>query len=173
MTLESRAPAPPDIYEVLAQLEIPYERHDHEPVFTCDELARAMPDNGDAAHTKNLFLRDKKGRRHWLVVTLCSKAVDLRALAERLGADTLSFGSAERLAARLQITPGAVTALAVVSDPGHDVELVIDADVWQYDALCCHPLVNTSTLVLSRKNLQRFFDFTGHVPRIVKVPARP
>ena len=48
----------------------------------------------------------------------------------------------------------------------------MDADVWRYDALCCHPLVNTSTLVLSRENLQRFFDFTGHVPRLVSVPAR-
>jgi Ala-tRNA(Pro) deacylase len=157
---------------VLARLEITYARHDHGPVYTCEEAARALPDIGDAAHTKNLFLRDKKGRRHWLVVTLCSKAVDLRQLAERVGADTLSFGSAERLAARLRITPGAVTALALVADPGHEVELVIDADAWRHDALCCHPLVNTSTLVLSRRDLQRFFDFTGHTPRIVNVPAR-
>lgn len=106
------------------------------------------------------------------MVTLCSKVVDLRLLAAPVGADTLSFGSAERFAAHLQITPGAATALALVADPRHEVELVVDADVWRHDAPCCHPLVNTSRLVLSREDLQRFFDFTGHVPRIVNVPAR-
>jgi Ala-tRNA(Pro) deacylase len=172
MPPEPHAPAPTDIYAVLARLNITYVRHDHEPVYTCDEAARAVPDLGGAAHTKNLFLRDKKGRRHWLVVTLCSKAVDLRALAATLGADNLSLGSPERLAAHLQITPGAVTALALVADERHAVELVIDADAWRHEALCCHPLVNTSTLVLSRADLQRFFDFTGHVPRVVRVPTR-
>lgn len=172
MPPEPQEPTPQDIFAVLERLQISYARHDHEPVFTCDEAARALPDIGAAAHTKNLFLRDKKGRRHWLVVTLCSKAVDLRALAERIGADNLSLGSAERLAARLQITPGAVTALALISDPGHAVELVVDADVWRHDTLCCHPLVNTSTLILSRGDLQRFFEFTGHTPLIVDVPTR-
>lgn len=164
--------APPDIFAALARLDIAYVRYDHPPVNTCEEATRALPDIGDAAHTKNLFLRDKKGRRHWLVVTLCSKAVDLRLLAPRLEADTLSFGSAERLAAHLQVTPGAVTALALIADTRHAVELVIDADVWRHDALCCHPLVNTATLVLSRDDLRRFFDFTGHAPRIVSVAAR-
>lgn len=165
-------PAPPDIFAVLARLGIAYVRHDHPPVYTCEEAVRALPDIGDAAHTKNLFLRDKKGRRHWLVVTLCSKAVDLRQLAPHLDADNLSFGSAERLASHLQITPGAVTALALIADTRHAVDLVIDADVWRHDALCCHPLVNTATLVLSREDLRRFFDFTGHTPRIVRVAAR-
>ena len=172
MPIEPPPPARADIYDVLAQLGISYVRHDHDPVYTCDEAARAVPDLGGAAHTKNLFLRDKKGRRHWLVVTLCSKAVDLRALAAVIGADNLSLGSPERLADRLQITPGAVTALALVADPQHAVKLVVDSDAWRYEALCCHPLVNTSTLVLARADLQRFFDFTGHVPLIVRVPAR-
>lgn len=172
MPHEQSVPAPPDVFDVLAQLGIAYVRHDHQPVYTCEEAARAVPDIGGAAHTKNLFLRDKKGRRHWLVVTLCSKAVDLRLLAPLLGADNLSFGSAERLAERLQITPGAVTVLALIADPRHEVDLVVDTDVWRHDALCCHPLVNTSTLVLSRSDLQRFFEFTGHVPQIIKMSAR-
>lgn len=170
--MPTQMPAPDDIFAVLARLNITYLRHDHEPVFTCDEAARAVPDLGGAAHTKNLFLRDKKGRRHWLVVTLCSKAVDLRALAAHLGADNLSLGSPERLAAHLRITPGAVTALALIADPHHAVELVIDADAWEHEALCCHPLVNTSTLVLHRNDLQRFFDYTGHAAVVVRVPAR-
>ena len=172
MPHEQRVPAAPDIFDVLAKLDIAYVRHDHEPVYTCEEAERAVPDASNAAHTKNLFLRDKKGRRHWLVVTLCSKAVDLRLLAPLVGADNLSFASAERLAQHLQITPGAVTALALIADLQHQVELVVDTDAWRHDALRCHPLVNTSTLVVSREDLQRFFDFTGHVPRILNVPAR-
>lgn len=172
MPAEPQVPAPADIYAVLARLHITYVRHDHDPVYTCDEAARAVPDLGGAAQTKNLFLRDKKGRRHWLVVTLCSKAVDLRALAATLGADNLSLGSPARLAEHLQITPGAVTALAIAADERHAVELVVDADAWRHEALSCHPLVNTSTLVLSRTDLQRFFEYTGHVPLVVRVPER-
>lgn len=172
MSQEQSVPAAPDIFSVLARLHIEYVRHDHEPVYTCEAAARAVPNLGEAAHTKNLFLRDKKGRRHWLVVTLCSKAVDLRALAPLVGADNLSFASAERLAQYLQLTPGAVTALALIADRQHNVQLVVDADVWEHEAMCCHPLVNTSTLVLSRRDLQRFFEFTGHQPQIVKVAAR-
>ena len=166
-------PASDGLFAVLARLNITYVRHDHEPVYTCDEAERAVPDTGGAAHTKNLFLRDKKGRRHWLVVTLCSKAVDLRALAAALGADNLSLASPARLAEHLQVTPGAVTALAIAADTRHAVELVVDADAWRCEALCCHPLVNTSTLVLARADLPRFFDITGHVPRVVRVPTRP
>lgn len=62
MPLEPRVPAPPDIFAVLVRLDTAYVRHEHRPVYTCEEAARALPDIGDAAHTKNLFLRDKKGR---------------------------------------------------------------------------------------------------------------
>jgi len=160
-----------DLFAFLTQHAIPYERYDHEPVFTCEQAERAVPPIA-AAHTKNLFLRDKKGQRHWLLVTLCSKAVDLKQVAEAIGADKLSLGSPERLARHLGVTPGAVTILALINDPGHAVELVVDHDVWQAPAIRAHPLVNSATLSIPQPDVRRFLTATGHEARVIQVANR-
>src|SRR6185503_13671334 len=85
-----------DIAEYLAARGIEYQRHDHPPVFTCEEEAQHVPESG-AARTKNLFFRDRKGKRHLLLVTLCSKQVSIDAFSEISGADRLSFASPERM----------------------------------------------------------------------------
>ena len=160
-----------DIYAVLDAQGIRYQRFDHVPVFTCDEAERAVTGTA-AAHTKNLFLRDKKGHRHWLLVTLCAKAVDLKQVAEQIGADKLSLGSPERLAKHLGVTPGAVTVLALGNDTAHAVEVVMDEDVWQADAIRAHPLVNSATLVISQPDIRRFLEHTGHMARVIPVANR-
>lgn len=157
-----------DIYAVLNALGIRYERHDHDPVFTCDEERRAVPDTG-AVHTKNLFVRDKRGRRHVLVVTTCEKTADLRRLRDLVDADTLSFASPERLERYLGVTPGSVTLLGLVNDATRAVEVVIDDEVWRAPRLHMHPLVNTSTLVLTHADLVAFLEHTGHAPRVLDV----
>jgi Ala-tRNA(Pro) deacylase len=162
----------PDIYALLHKHGIGYRRYDHVPVFTCDEAERAIPVVA-ASHTKNLFLRDKKGHRHWLLVTLCEKAVDLKQVADQIGADKLSLGSPDRLARHLGVTPGAVTILALFNNPTHTVELVVDDDVWQADMIRAHPLVNTATLVISQPDVRRFLSVTGHEARVIKVDNRP
>jgi Ala-tRNA(Pro) deacylase len=163
---------PLDIYVLLRDHGIDYRRYDHAPVFTCDEAERAVADAA-AAHTKNLFLRDKKGLRHWLLVTLCEKVVDLMQVAERIGADRLSLGSPERLAKYLGVTPGAVTILALANDPAHAVGLVVDNDVWEAEAIRAHPLVNTATLVIPRLDLRRFLQHTGHVAQVIPLRGTP
>jgi Ala-tRNA(Pro) deacylase len=160
-----------DIYSVLAEHGIAYERYDHPPVFTCDEAERAVPQI-EAAHTKNLFLRDKKGTHHWLLVTLCEKAVDLKQVAERIDADKLSLGSPDRLARHLGVRPGAVTILALAYDRAHAVELLVDEDVWRASSIRAHPLVNTATLVLAQPDVRRFLDYTGHAARVIPVANR-
>jgi Ala-tRNA(Pro) deacylase len=137
------------------------QRLEHPAVFTCAEaeLHRpAMP----AVSTKNLFLCDKKARRFVLVVTACEKSVDLSQLAKQLGVAHLCFGSEENLGRLLGVTRGSVTALGLVNDSDHQVELWIDAEVWQGEHFLCHPLVNTATLVLPKTELERFFSLTGH-----------
>jgi len=151
---------------------IVYRRVDHPAVFTCDEADRLVPAEAVGVQTKNLFLRDKKGRRHWLVVTTCAKPVDLKALAPRIGADNLSLGSPDRLARHLGVTPGAVTLLALVNDPSHAVSLVIDREIWEVDHWRCHPLVNTATLSMPWPSVQAFLAAVGHRPETVVVPAR-
>ncbi len=156
----------------LDQTGIGYRRYDHPAVFTCEEAARLVPAEANGVHTKNLFLRDRKGKRHWLLVTDCAKPVDLKAIGPSIGADGLSLGSPERLARHLGVTPGAVTLLALVNDPDRTVELLIDREVWGGQALRAHPLVNTATLVIARDEVARFLERTGHQPRVITVPAR-
>jgi Ala-tRNA(Pro) deacylase len=160
-----------DIYRFLADHNIDYERHDHPPVFTCEEADRLVPPL-PAAKTKNLFLRDRKGRHHFLVVVAYEKVVDLKALSSLLGVSKLSLGSAERLNRYLGVDPGAVTILGVANDRNREVEVIVDESLWNSRAFRCHPLVNTSTLVISSENLKRFLDITGHAPRIVNVPGK-
>ncbi len=160
---------------LLAQLDrlgIRYQRHDHPAVFTCDEAERTVPAEVEAAHTKNLFLRDQKGRRHWLVVTDCAKQVDLKALAPLIGADKLGLASPERLLRFLGVTPGSVTILGLVNDRDRAVDVVIDRVVWDHSRWRAHPLVNTATLILERSGVEAFLAATGHTARVVDVPAR-
>ena len=162
-----------DIYQFLADHDIAYERYDHPPVFTCEESNRLCPEMPkNAAKTKNLFLRDKKGHRHFLVTVSDQKQVDVKALESLLGVSKLSFASAQRLKKYLGLTPGAVTILGVVNDTPNDVEVVMDTEVWNADALRCHPLVNTSTLVISHNNIKRFLEITGHQVQVINVPGK-
>ena len=160
-----------DIYALLESLSIPFERYDHAPVFTCDEADAAVP-NTAAVQTKNLFLRDKRGRRHILLVTSCAKSVDVKRFADQIDADHLSFGSAERLEKYLGVTPGSVTVLGLMNDTALGVELCVDADVWHTPSWRCHPLINSVTLVLARTDIERFLSHIGHTPRVLKLEER-
>jgi len=161
----------PDLYSLLDQLEISYTKYEHAPVFTCDEAYAAIPDD-PAVQTKNIFLRDKRGRRHLLLVTTCEKAVDIKRFAEQADADRLSFASPERLMKYLGVEPGSVTVLGLMNDTTQAVELYIDTDVWNAPRWRCHPLVNTATLVLARPDVERFLERTGHAPRVFALEAR-
>jgi len=138
-----------------------YERVEHPAVFTCaeSELHRpAMP----AVSTKNLFLCDKKARRFFLAVTACEKTVKLDSLAKQLGVPNVRFASEQNLEQMLGVTRGAVTMMGLANDVEQVVELWIDAEIWQGEYFLSHPLVNTATLILSKAELKRFFELTGH-----------
>ena len=159
-----------DLYQFLAENHIEYKRHDHPPVYTVADVERLVP-TLPAVKTKNLFLRDKKGRRHFLVAVPAPKRVNIKALGGVIGSGHLSFGSPDRLKKYLGVDPGSVTVLATINDPENAVELIFDEVLWKEEAFQFHPLVNTSTLVISRENLQRFFAKTGHEVRLIDVPG--
>lgn len=159
------------LYRLLDEQRIPYQRFEHPPVYTCEEAARLIPDLS-GAETKNLFLCDAKGRRHFLVAVPAAAAVDIKALGEQLGAKGLRFASAERLKSHLGLEPGSVTLLAAVNDSARLVEVVIDAELAAQQALLCHPLVNTATLSLAMADLERLLQHSGHAPLILAVPRR-
>lgn len=142
-----------------------YRRIEHPAVFTCQEAELHRPDV-PATSTKNLFLCDKKARRFFLAVTSCERTVKLDALSSQLGVKVLRFASEENLHRLLGVTRGAVTMMGLVNDTEHQVELWIDGGIWQSDTFLCHPLVNTATLVLSKTDLEKFFNLTGHTLHI-------
>ena len=160
-----------DLYQILADNHIEYERHDHPAVYTVADVERLVP-TLPAVKTKNLFLRNKKGRRHFLVAVPAQKRVNIKALGAVMGSGHLSFGSPDRLKKYLGVDPGSVTVLATINDPEHAVELIFDEVLWQEEAFQFHPLVNTSTLVISRENLKRFFELTGHEVKLIDVPSQ-
>ena len=159
-----------DIYKFLDDHQIEYERHDHPPVYTVEDVIRLVPPL-EAAKTKSLFLSDAKGSRHFLVIVKGEKRVDLKALPDLLSSSRLRFGSPDRLKKHLGVDPGSVSLFAVVNDIDKAVELIIDSALWKSDAFQFHPLVNTSTLVISRGNVKQFLDKTGHDAQILDVPG--
>jgi Ala-tRNA(Pro) deacylase len=156
--------------DFLSQHAISYQRSEHPPVYTCEE-ANQYHTAAPGVSTKNLFLRDEK-QHFFLVMTGCEKRLDLKELGRRLGGAKLHFASEEQLLSCLGVTPGAVTVLALANDLQQQVELLVDAETWPGEAFLCHPLVNTSTLVLARADLLRFFEISAHTPRIVEMPGK-
>lgn len=145
-------------------------RHEHPAVMTVEESERLVPPL-PGAKTKNLFLRDKKGARHFLVTVPAARAVDLVALGAALGAGRLGFASPERLHRHLAITPGSVSLLALANDTAGAVEFVIDRSLWEAEAVQAHPLINTATTILTHTDLDLFLRAAAHAPRVIDVPS--
>ena len=158
----------PALLQYLEQLSIKYEYHEHLAVFTSEQARRLIPPLAGAS-AKNLFLRDRKGRRHFLLTLPDSKTLDIKSLAVSLGLSGLSLASPERLLKYLGITPGAVSLMALVNDPEGKVEVLVDKDLWQADYLQCHPLVNTATLVISIQDIRKFIAATVHAIKLVSL----
>lgn len=157
------------IYTFLELHSVAFERYAHPAVFTCEEAKIHVPALG-AVQTKNLFARDKKGHRHFLITTDCETSVDLTALARLLECSRLSLASPERLMRHLGVRPGSVTLLGLIHDTARAVEVIIDQRIWAQHAFLCHPLVNTETLLISKPEIARFLTLTAHEPRILALP---
>jgi Ala-tRNA(Pro) deacylase len=149
------------VYTVLGQLGLSYERHEHPAVFTVEQALEHWS-GIDATHCKNLFLRNKKGDRHYLVVAEHSTPIDIGALAVRVGDNRLSFASAERLAAHLGLTPGAVSPFGLINDRAKAVRVLLDARLRSAARVGFHPNVNTATVVLAFADFERFLAWCGN-----------
>lgn len=149
----------------LETLEIAHRTLQHAPVYTVAE-SRELRADFPGGHSKNLFLRNKKGRM-WLITCLEDRDIDLKTLAERVGAGRFSFASAERLMRYLGVIPGAVTPFAVINDHGGVVQMVLDAGLLVHDPLNFHPLDNAMTTAISADGLLRFLKYAEHPPQIV------
>jgi Ala-tRNA(Pro) deacylase len=138
---------------------------DHEAVFRVgegEELKAAIP----GAHTKNLFLKDHRGAP-WLISAEQNTAIDLKRLPAVIGSGRLSFGAPELLEATLGVTPGSVTALALINDDEKRVRFILDARLARADRLNFHPLINTATTTLTGAAFAAFLAAVGVTPMVV------
>jgi len=152
----------------LRELGIDYTRHEHPAVATVGE-AEAHWAGIDATHCKNLFLRNQKGNRHYLVVLTASKRADLRAVAEQVGDGKLSFASPERLMTHLGVTPGSVSPFGLIKDREHAVRVVLDRDFQTAARLAFHPNINTLTFTIAAGDFKKFLDACGNPVQYVTI----
>jgi Ala-tRNA(Pro) deacylase len=164
--------SPQDLFAYLDTLGIAHRTLSHPPVFTVEQ-SKALRGRIDGAHTKNLFLRDKKNNVY-LVVALESTQIELKGLHRVLGANgRFSFGSADLLKELLGVVPGSVTPFAVINDTQGRVTVILDAAMMEYDVLNYHPLQNTMTTTISRADLLKFLEAAGHPARIERISGAP
>ncbi len=154
-----------DLFNRLEELAIASTTVDHPAVFTVAESS-AIDRDIPGGHTKNLFLKDAKGRL-FLIIAHTHTQVDLKRLPKVIGSARLSFGRAELLQQVLGVAPGAVTAFALINDTKQQVAVVVDRALMAFDSINCHPLENTATTNIARDDLLRFIRACGHAPRIL------
>jgi Ala-tRNA(Pro) deacylase len=157
-----------DVYQVLNELGIDYTENKHEAVFTVEEADRVNK-NIPGAHTKNLFLRDKKGRHHLLLVCPAHKTINLKEVGIKIGIKNLSFASPARLKKYLGLTPGSVTPLGLINDKENIVEVVIDKKLLESNLINVHPNHNKATLTIGMQDFKKFLESSSHDIRFVTI----
>jgi Ala-tRNA(Pro) deacylase len=159
---------PTELFAHLDRLGIAHATVAHAALFTVEQ-SRALRGQIPGGHTKNLFLRDKRGE-FYLVVALEDAVVALKSLHRSLGASgRFSFGSPEAMREHLGVEPGSVTPFAAINDTTGRVRVVLDAAMLTHETLNFHPLTNTMTTSISRAGLLKFLEATGHAPRVETV----
>lgn len=159
---------PEQLLGYLADLGIHVTTVEHPPLYTVEEAQRLRGEIA-GAHTKNLFLRDRKD--NYFLLTVDEEAqVDLKQVHHLIGASgKVSFGKPEMLMELLGVTPGAVTAFGIVNDIAHRVVMVFDEGLIRNPLINAHPLTNTATTTIARDDLLRFAEATGHQPLVLKL----
>jgi len=149
------------LYTLLKQLNIQFEYIEHPPAPTI-EIARQYWAGHDAKHCKNLFFRNHKGNRHYLVILDCDCDMDIHAIEKMLHQGKLSFASEQRMEKYLGVQPGSVTPFGLISDADRHVHLFLDKNLQKAKRLSFHPCVNTASLIITYDDFLRFLDYAGN-----------
>ena len=163
------AARPEDLFARFDKVGIAHRTHQHRPIFTVEEgadLKASLP----GGHSKNLFLKDKKGGL-WLLSALSDSAIDLNAVSKLLGVPRFSFGNAELLMQHLGVTPGSVTVFGLINDPERNVTFILDEGFFAHDPVNFHPLRNDATTAISPADLLKFIRALGREPIRLKFDA--
>jgi Ala-tRNA(Pro) deacylase len=157
-----------DIYKILKDLEIEFKEYKHLAVFTVEEAERHKGDI-DGTKIKNLFLRNKKGDKHFLFITDAFKDIDLKKLSEVIAERKLGFASSERLQKYLGLTPGSVSPFGIINDINREVVVILDKEILGGDKLNFHPNINTATIQISKDNFFKFLNWASNEVREIEI----
>lgn len=146
-----------NIYKILDDLGISYKKFQHPAVFNCEQ-AHLLALDIDGAATKNLFIKNKKGNRHFLIIMVDDKTIDFKRLSQILDVSSLSFASSNRLDKYLGTSAGSVSLLDIIKDTQGAVELIIDKSIFNYPSIQCHPFTNTATLEIPIMGIQQLLE---------------
>ena len=146
-----------NIYKILDDLGISYKKFQHPAVFNCEQ-AHLLALDIDGAATKNLFIKNKKGNRHFLIIMVDDKTIDFKRLSQILDVSSLSFASSNRLDKYLGTSAGSVSLLDIIKDTQGAVELIIDKSIFNYSSIQCHPFINTATLEIPIMGIQQLLE---------------
>jgi Ala-tRNA(Pro) deacylase len=149
-----------ELYDLLEYLEICFEYHEHPPLATIEDAKTHWKDY-NSGRCKNIFFRNHKGDRHYLVILEHLRQIDIHDLEKRLRQGKLTFASDQRLKKYLGLEPGSVSPFGLINDEEKQVHLFIDEKLGSFERLAFHPNVNTASLVVSKKDFLRFLDHTG------------
>ena len=151
----------PKLYQLLDELHIAYEYFEHPPAPTI-EIAKQYWAGHDAQHCKNLFFRNHKGNRHYLVILNCDRDMAIHDIEKQLHQGKLSFASEARMDKYLGVKPGSVTPFGLINDTEHHVTVFLDQTLQQAEKLSFHPCINTASLIIKREDLIKFLDYCGN-----------
>lgn len=149
------------LYELLNELTINFEYIEHPPAPTI-EIARQYWEGHDAQHCKNLFFRNHKGNKHYLVILDCNSNMDIHAIEKMLQQGKLSFASEKRMMKFLGVTPGSVTPFGLINDTEHHVHVFLDKNLQKASKISFHPCINTASLIIKYDDFIRFLNHTGN-----------
>ncbi|MBS4014803.1 MAG: prolyl-tRNA synthetase associated domain-containing protein [Bacteroidetes bacterium] len=158
----------PKLYKQLNELNIKFEYHEH-PAAPTVEIASQYWKDLDATHCKNLFFRNHKGNKHYLVIIEHRQVLDIRNLELKLKQGKLSFASPERMKKYLGVYPGSVTPLGLINDIDSHVHLFLDDNLKNSDRISFHPNENTASLVINYSDFIKFLDARGNKYEYVKL----
>jgi Ala-tRNA(Pro) deacylase len=157
-----------ELYDLFSKLDINFEYHEHPPLATIEDAKIHWKDY-NSGRCKNIFFRNHKGNRHYLVILEHLRQLNIRDLEVRLRQGKLTFASDQRLMRYLGVGPGSVSPFGLINDAENHVHIFIDEKLRNYERLAFHPNVNTASLVISTADLIKFLEFTGNSFEFIKL----
>jgi Ala-tRNA(Pro) deacylase len=151
----------PELYKTLEALNINFEYYEHPPAPTIEEAKKYWVDL-NATHCKNIFFRNHKGNRHYLVILEHTQALNIHDLEKRLKQGKLSFASEKRMVKYLGLKPGSVSPFGLINDKEKHVYIFLDKNLRNSDKISFHPNINTASLIISFKDFERFLEWSGN-----------